>query len=163
MDLGVELDGIGLFALNLVTGILHAVGGADNMVIVRQTLDSVAVAHPHLAAHGHILHQGVAVVDKLQVGAAILPHLRLLHTAAAVFSQILSPVAHCQQRQLAFDTAHIRHWRIGGVATIRASRKNNTFHIRRQSRNLVVWMYFTINIQFAYLTGNKLSVLRTKI
>ncbi len=121
VHLGVELDGIGLLAFNLIAGKAHAIGRADYVIVVGQALDSVAMTHPDLTAGRDVLHQGVGAVDELQIGTAIFADLRLLDTAATIFGQILSSVANSQQREFAFNGRHIGHRSIGGVTAIGAT------------------------------------------
>ena len=163
VHLGVELYGIGLLALNLIASKLHVLRAANGLVARGQHLDGVTVTHPHLAAHGHTLHQRIAAVDERQVGTAVLAYLALLHAATAPLGQILGTVAHRQQRQLALDARHVGHRSVGGIAAIRAATENNTLHLRRQRRNLVKGMNLAVNIKLAYLARDKLSVLTTKV
>ena len=160
---GMELDSVGRFAFYLITCIVHIVRGADAAVPLGYTLDGVAVAHPHLAAHGDPFHQRVCGIDKLEVGTAVLARAALLHTAAAILGQILCPITHRQQWQTPLDATHVGHRRVGRVTTIGAARKNNALHLLGEGGNLVKRVYFAINIEFAYLACDKLSVLRTKV
>ena len=146
VHLGVELDGISLLALNLIAGILDVVRRADATVIVRDTLNSVAVAHPNLRADIDAFEERRLIVNKLEVGATILTSVGLFNTSATPFSQILSTIAYSQQWEMTFYVGHVRYWSIGGVAGERASRKNNALDIRSERRNLVERMYFAINL-----------------
>ena len=163
VHLGVELYRIGLLALNLITCILHVGSAANGLVALGQHLDGVAVAHPHLTAERHILHQRIVLVDIIEVGTAILAYLALLHTTAAPLSQILCAVTHGQQRQLALDAIHLGHRRVSSITAVGATGKDNTLHIGREGRNLIEGVDFAVNIKLADFARNKLSVLTTKV
>ena len=163
VHLGVELDGIGGFALDLVAGIADVLGGADGAVAVGQLLDGVAMAHPHLRVLRYALHEGVGGVDEREVGAAVLAGLALLHAAAAVACQVLGAVADGQQGQAPLDTLHLGHGGVGGVAAEGAAAEDDALHIGSEGGNLVERMDFAVYVLLAYLARDELSVLRTKV
>ena len=121
------------------------------------------MAHPYLAARGHALHQRIAAVDEVEVGAAVLANLALLHTSATPFGQILSTVAYGQQGQFAFDVRHIGHWGIGGVAAEGAAGEDHPFHLGGKGGDFIKRMDFTVNMLLSNFARNQLSVLRAKV
>ena len=163
VHLGVELNGVGGLALDVVAGIFHVVGGADAVVVGGDLLDGVAVAHPYLASGGDAFHERRLGVDELEVGTAVFADLRLLDLSAAPFGEILSAVAYGEERQAALDVGHVGHGSVGCVAAVWATGKNHTFDVGSELRNFVKRMNFTINIKFANFACNQLSVLRTKV
>lgn len=163
MDFGMELDGVGFFAFDVVAGEMDVIGGADAVVVFGEGLDGVAVAHPDLAAQGYVFHEGRGVVDGLEVGASVFADFRLLDLAAAEFGEILGAVAYAEEGQLALDIGHIGDWGVGGVAAVGAAGKDYAFDVGSQCGNFVKWVNFAIDIQFAHLARDELSVLRTKV
>ena len=102
-----ELYGPQWIARAGISGKADIVGAGDDMTVLRNGRDRVAVAHPHLGVGLEVLKQGIREVDGAKVGTTVFARTRLLHLSAIGVGDILSAVADTQHGVFAHKFAQV--------------------------------------------------------
>ncbi len=102
------------------------------------------------------------MVDGRQLGATVFPHLRRQNGAPRLVGDQLGSVTDAQHGYVSkLGEIDIRG---AGVAHgARATRQNHAPGLGTDCWNLVKWVDFTVDVQFANPPGNQLSVLGTEV
>ena len=163
IHLGVELYAPGLLAHDMVGGDADIVGGADDVVRLRDGDDGVAVAHPHLCGRGHVGHEGVEGVDHGEHGAAILAAGGALHLAAVFSCEELGSVAYAEQGKAAFHDGKVGLGCLRVAHRVGAAGEDHALHVGVELRPSVEGVDLAIDVEFADSSGDELRVLGAEI
>jgi hypothetical protein len=145
----------------------RVVGDADHLEARWQARDAVAMAHPHripLAFAPHALEQG-RVGDHLDLGAAELPVMALLHLSAELRRHGLLAVADAEHRHPGLEDA-LRRPRRGVVGhRFRPARQDDALglHLAKGLFGGLERHDLRIHPLLAHATGNELRHLRAEI
>ena len=100
---------------NVISSVLHRLGGSHHMRPFGQAGDAVAVRHPHLRMRLKTAEQRAGSVHKLQVLAPVLARACALHLPAIDMAHVLRTVADTQDGQTTANPAQVHMKSIVGI------------------------------------------------
>ena len=167
IDLGMELHGpYGLLARgggDIIGGVLHGIGGGDDLCAMGEVGDGVAVAHPHLRVVVEAVEEGIVLADGDEVLTPVLTGACALHLAAACMGYILRSIADSEQGQTAAETGEVHLEGLGIIDGIGRAGENDADDVGVVLGILVVGQHLAEGAEFADTTGDELRGLRAEI
>ncbi len=157
-----ELHGVGGLALDLEGGVHHIGRGGNDLAALGKGRNAVSVGHPHLGLGLHALEER-AFGHHLKHGAAILAGVGGFHLSAAGVGQVLGAVADAKQGQLAAEQAQVHLRGVGVTHAAGTAGKDDAFHGLVHSRDLVVGIYFAIDVELSEAAADQLRNLGAKV
>ena len=121
------------------------------------------MAHPHLSIFFHPFEQNIVLTERSQMCTTILTRTSRFYFPAIGIGHKLRTVANTQNRIFTPYLAQIYLERAFIIYRERTSGKNHTFYTFISFGKFVVGNNFTIRIQLAYTTTDKLRSLRPEI
>ena len=135
----------------------------DALVVLGNSCDGVAVAHPHLRVLYKSLEQRVLCVEVLQIGTSVLTGVGSLNLSAIGVADELCAIADAEHRNASHKLAQVHLEGLLVVYRVGASAEDNANHGWVVLRELVVGHNLAEGVELAYTTAYKLCGLRTEI
>ena len=161
--LGVELHGPQWVLLAGIGSKLHVGGRGDNLAIVGDGSDGVAMAHPHLRVRLETLEERVGGIKRLQVGPSILTGVGTFHLSTIGVGDELCAIADTQHRQTAHKLTEVD---AEGLRVVHGIGRPTEYHAddrRVVGRKLIVGQDFAERVEFAHAASDELGGLRTEV
>ena len=152
---GTGITGIG--------GILHIGRAGYDVAVSGQGSNGVAMAHPHLGILFKALEERIGIVERPQMGTAILSGIGLLHLTAQGVCHKLSAIANAQHGQLAQELPQVYLESLGIMHGVRRAAQDDSYHRGVVLGELVVRKNLAERIQLAHSATYELRGLRTEI
>ena len=162
--LGVELHAVKAALRVGDDGVGRVLRAADGHEPLRQLLDPVAVAHPHLRARVHAVQKSRAV-PVLQVGDAVFALVRAGNPPAEHVREQLHAVADAQNRHAQLKHPRVGVRRAGLVHAGRAAAEDDPHRVHRLQRRggNAVRHNDAVHLRLAHPARNQLAVLGAEI
>ena len=154
--LGVELHGPDGLLRGGIGGEAHVGRRGDALAVRGDGRDGVAMAHPHLRLGLETLEEGIAGLEVLQVGAAILATVGGLHLTPIGMGDKLCAVADAEHGNLADKLREIYLESLGVVDRIGRSREDDADDGGVVLGKLVVGQDLAEGVQLADAAADKL-------
>ena len=130
---------------------------------LRNSSNTITMAHPHLAVVVKSVEQRTLLVSVLEVLPSIFASASTLYLTTIDMAHILCAIADAKYRQTSTYPAQIYMECVLGIYAQRRAREYHTDDRRVIMWELVVGQYFTKRVQLTYPTAYELGSLRPKV
>lgn len=162
-DLGVELNAVGLFVIDLESGVGDGLGRGEESEASWELDDGVAVGHPHLALGRNADEERRAWCADCQESATVFACGTWLDLTAVGVNEILCAVADAENWDFGTDSRQIDSWCAVLTDGRGASRKDDAANRGVDFGAFVEGVYFAIYVLLSDAAADELRVLRAEV
>src|SRR5574344_556775 len=139
-----------------ISGILHISRRSNNLTVIRNSRNGIAVAHPDLRVFFKTFKQRILRIYGLQISTSVFSCTGLLNRATITESNELRAITNSEHRIFSYNFTQITLEGVFIMNGIRRAAQDNTDDRRVILRKLVVWQNFAERVQLSHTTTNKL-------